>query len=447
MLNAFLTFVNEHIPDLSGSQTLLAVSSGVDSMVLAELFYQAQFPFAIAHCNFGLRGEESDGDEQFIREWATEHQVEIHVRHLPALEKSEKEGISVQMAARDLRYHWFEELRNHLAFDYVATAHHINDAIETFLLNFTRGTGISGLSGIAITHQQLIRPLLFASRAEIEEFARVRQLRWREDSSNQSTYYRRNLLRQQVIPILQQINPSLEITSQRTFERLRAANTLLYAYLDTWQREVIRQEGDTIYLSIKIIQQAKEPAFQLHHILDAYKFSYAQSRQIVAALAAESGKVFYSPSHQLTKDRAELILTAVSNTTQAAHILVEKHTREIELPGSYFLTLERLNSYQTIAFLRNPKVAYIDDSRVTYPLTIRPWQQGDWFCPYGMKGKKKKVSDLLIDQKMPVSEKDNQLVLTDHSGQILWVVGIRSDERFGVQPASASIVRLEISTR
>jgi tRNA(Ile)-lysidine synthase len=445
MLNAFLTFVNEHSPDLSRKRTLLAVSGGVDSVVMAELFFRAQFPFAIAHCNFRLRGNESDADEQFVRQWASEREVEVFVRNLPAKEKADISGISIQMAARDLRYQWFQELRETRSFNFIATAHHINDAIETLLLNLTRGTGMAGLTGISIAHKTVIRPLLFASKEQILEFARAEHIAWREDSSNPSNYYRRNLIRHHVTPILQKINPSLEVTFSQTFERIRSANALLASYLNTWQHQIIRHESNRSYIDIETIRQAQEPVYQLNSILDSYNYSYAQTKQIVAALNAESGKVFYSPSHQLVKDRTVLIISPRDSTHLPEHIFVEELTSEVQLPGSAQLNIEILPTTKAISFERNLTVAYFDKGKITYPLTIRPWQQGDWFCPFGMKGKRKKVSDLLIDHKVPLPEKSSQLVLLDHKGQIVWVLGVRSDERFRIEKNSETVLCMKIS--
>lgn len=445
MLNAFLTFVNEHIPTLPGSRTLLAVSGGIDSMVMAELFFRTKLPFAIAHCNFGLRGLESDADEQFVREWALKRGVEVFAKNLPAKAKAHGAGISIQMAARELRYQWFEDLRGCQSFDFIATAHHINDSIETVVLNLTRGTGIAGLTGISISQKAIIRPLLFASKEQILDFAQAEQLSWREDSSNPSDHYRRNLIRHHVTPVLRKINPSLEATFSQSFERLRSANALLTAHLNSWQAQVLRHEPNRTYIDIEAICKAEEPVYQLHYILDAYSYSYAQTKQIVAALDSESGKIFYSLSHQLVKDRRELIISQRDATPLLEPVLIEENTITVLLPGSDQLSIKVLPSTEINTLERNPSVAYFDKNMISYPLTIRPWQQGDWFYPFGMKGKKKKVSDLLIDHKIPLSEKSSQLVLVDQESRILWVLGIRSDERFRIKKNSESILCIKIT--
>ena len=413
-------------------------------MVMAELFRRAGFPFAVAHCNFGLRSQESDQDQEFVREWASKHQIEVFVKRFETQQHADQERISIQMAARDLRYAWFNELLKSQSFDYLATAHHSGDLLETTLLNLVRGTGLPGLPGIVPVQGQLIRPLLFATKQQIMDFAKKEQILWREDSSNESDYYRRNLLRHRVVPVLQQINPSLESTFQHTAERLRAANTLLRAYLDDWAKTAVQRAGNYTFISIAAIEQAHEPTLQLHALLEPFGYSYAQSRQIVTTLTHTSGKIFYSSSFQLLKDRSKLIVQPLATQVVPEPLQITMADTEIKVAGLYTLTIRRELPFSEFMPTSDQNISYFDQESVVFPLTVRPWQQGDWFCPFGMRGKRKKVSDLLIDEKVPLTQKNICMVLTDASERVLWVIGIRADDRFRVQENTRKILRLSI---
>lgn len=444
MLNALLTFVNDYAPELSEKRTLLAVSGGVDSMVLAELFCRAKFSFAIAHCNFGLRGAESDGDEVFVRHWTEEHDVIFHTRKFETSQKAETDGISIQMAARDLRYAWFEELIQEFKYDYLATAHHADDNIETVLLNITRGTGLPGLLGIAPVKDQLIRPLLFVAKREILDFAQKEKLAWREDSSNATDVYRRNLLRHQVLPVLQEINPSLSRTFNQNLERLRAVDSLVGGLLLEWRSKAVRSEDDRIFISIPAIQQANEPAYILHEILAEYGFNYAQTKQVVAALGGISGKQFFSSTHSLTKDREDLSVEPLRQTDGSQFIFIQKNSDKVTLSENSSLVITRMPLLPNIEFRANAQTAYFDAARLRFPLRVRPWRAGDWLQPFGMSGKSKKVSDLLVDAKVPKNRKKDCQLLADAEQNVLWVLGLRTDERFKVNAETTEILRFKI---
>ena len=443
MIDSFLTFVNEHRLHLSESPTLLAVSGGVDSMVMAELFRRTGFPFAVAHCNFGLRGEESDADERFVRQWAEDVGVPCHIRQFETQHEADSRHISIQMAARDLRYAWFDKLLNDFGYVHLALAHHADDSIETVLLNLIRGTGLAGLLGIAPVRAPVVRPLLYTSKNEIKDFALRQNIAWREDSSNATDHYRRNILRLRVLPVLQELNPSLEGTFRQTSERLRAASSILDSYLASWQTQAVSREGDTLYIAIDLLRQAHEPVYQLHSVLESFGYNYAQTEDIVAALDATSGKQFHSTRYTLTKDRFALILRPQNNSPGTKPIFIPEGTTRIPLFENGALLLTR-HTYSP-AFVPKPDrhIAYFDEALVQFPLTIRPWKRGDWFCPFGMNGKRKKVSDLLVENKVPVSHKRDCLVLLNGDQLILWVVGLRSDDRFRLRSDTLNFVQAE----
>lgn len=442
MLDSFLTFVNEHRVPLRNTPTLLAVSGGVDSMVMAELFRRAEFPFALAHCNFGLRGDESDADERFVRQWAEEAGVPCHVRHFDTQQTADNQRISIQMAARDLRYAWFDELLTDFGYPYLALAHHADDSIETVLLNLVRGTGLPGLLGIAPVRTSTIRPLLYTSKKEILDFARTHTIAWREDSSNATDHYRRNVLRHQVLPVLQQLNPSLEGTFRHTTERLRAASSVLDSFLIDWKTQAVRQVGETLYVSLDTLRQAHEPAYQLHSVLEPLGYKYAQTQDIVAALDAVSGKQFHSSTHTVVKDRSELIIIPINHCLGIEPIQIHENDTHISLAERATLTLTRHTYSPDFKPAPNPNTAYFDAALLRFPLTVRPWQHGDWFCPFGMKGKRKKLSDLLVENKVPMSRKPQCLVVLNGDGTILWVLGIRADDRFRLRASTVHFVQM-----
>ncbi|WP_247234392.1 tRNA lysidine(34) synthetase TilS [Telluribacter sp. SYSU D00476] len=429
MLDAFLTFINAHKIPLPQDRTLLTVSGGIDSVVMVDLFSKAGLHLGIAHCNFGLRGEESEVDELFVKELAEQYGVPFYTKRFDTAAYARDRDVSTQMAARDLRYAWFEEVRRQEGYDYIATAHHSNDAIETVLLNLVRGTGLAGLRGITFRNGALIRPLLFASREQIEQYAAIHSLRWREDSSNQSTYYRRNLLRHQVVPVLRQINPSLEDTFQLTAERLRAAEALLAAHMKEWQQQAVRTEGAVLRISIASLLQATEPVYRLAELLQPHGFTYQQAQQIVNTLEGLAGKLFQSPTHTLVKDRTELLL--MPTPLPSEEVLIEESSTMVQF-GPTLFSIERLARPSQFQIATNPHTATFDSDKLKYPLRLRSWRQGDWFCPLGMGGKKKKVSDLLVNLKIPRTLKETIPVLVDSQDQIVWVAGLRPDHRFRI---------------
>ncbi|OJV16430.1 MAG: tRNA lysidine(34) synthetase TilS [Dyadobacter sp. 50-39] len=442
MLDSFLTFINQHTPDLKQHPTLLAVSGGIDSVVMAHLFHSLRLPAGIAHCNFGLRGEESDGDEAFVRELAVRYNFPFFVTGPDVKGFAKSASVSTQMAARTLRYDWFEKIRMESDYQWIATAHHANDSLETLLLNLTRGTGLAGLTGIAPVNGNLIRPLLYSSRTEISRYAAENGIGWREDRTNQTDDYYRNKIRHHVIPVLSELNPSLETTFNASSERLRASNALLEAHLQEWKSSVVRTGPDRVCISVAEIAGANEPLYRLWAILQEFGFQYSQMHGIMAALNGIPGKHFFSSAYTLLIDRAQLIIEPSSSNSKNAAIIIERPDETVDWNGTT-LALRILTEESSYDF--DQPAIVVDLSLLTFPLTIRKWQQGDVFQPFGMNGKRKKVSDLLIDNKIDRLRKEKTAVLLNGNGEIIWVVGIRADERFKVTVATGTSLMISLN--
>lgn len=443
MLQSFLTYINEQSLFQPTDKIVLAVSGGKDSIVLLDLFREAEFNFTVAHCNFQLRGEESDQDADFVKQLCTSQGIPFRATTFQTKEFAKIHKLSIEMAARQLRYEWFEQIRQELNYEYIATAHHLNDSIETILLNLTKGTGIAGLRGILAKKEYIVRPLLFASRTDIENYVAEKQLLWREDSSNASNDYQRNLLRNEVVPLLKKINPSLEHTFARNIERLQAIESIFLKNLDEFKKAVCKEENDALWLKIETIQNWQSAAYLLEETLKEFGFNYFQSKEIYHSLIKTSGKTFHSATHTLVKDREYLIITPKEERT-FEEVLIEKDIQNIEY-YDLFIQISHTNLEDWQAYLnteRKSSVLWVDAAKLKYPLSIRPWQEGDWFIPLGMKGKKK-VSDFLVDTKVPLHLKKATFLLCSDE-DIVWIIGQRTDERFKVTEGTTEVVRVEV---
>jgi tRNA(Ile)-lysidine synthase len=435
VLAPFLTFLNQH--NLLEKRLLLAVSGGMDSVVLAELAHRANLDFGVAHANFGLRGAESDGDEAFVKTLAERYGRSFFSKKFDTSAFAQTHGLSVQLAARKLRYAWFDELLDAHGFDALLTAHHRDDALETLLLNLVRGAGLAGLAGIPARNGRVVRPLLAVGRADIARFAAENNLAWREDRSNATDDYPRNFLRHRVLPRLRELNPNLTDTAAQTLDQLAAARRLLEHAAATLRREAWRAAGETVFLDLEPLRQSPEPLLLLHELLRPLGFRYRQSAAAWAAADGQPGKTFFSPTHALTVDRARLVITP--------RRVVSEGDFWIENPAGTLRTPDFGLSFAiaaTPAFGENPAVADLDFDRLTFPLHLRRWQPGDWFYPLGMNGKRKKISDLLVDLKVPRPLKARVWVLVS-GDDVAWVVGHRLDERFRVTDATRRVWRAE----
>ncbi|MDR0729326.1 MAG: tRNA lysidine(34) synthetase TilS [Prevotellaceae bacterium] len=443
----FQRYCTTHRLYTATSRWLVAVSGGVDSMTLAHLSHAAGLTMGVAHCNFGLREEESDGDALFVEQWANARGIPFFSIHFDTKQYAATHGLSTQMAARKLRYEWFEEIRRSHGFTDVAVAHHSDDNAETVLINLLRSTGIKGLCGMQPANGRIIRPLLFATRREIMEYALQNHIAYREDRTNADDDYIRNRIRHLIMPELQKINPAATANILAT-----AGNLLQACHVLTTEKERIaatccsRTDAD-VRISIVALKAVPHYSFWLFELLQGYHFSGGVTNNIIAALGRQSGKRFYSASHVLIKDRDELIITPLSHmrTTHlpvVAERYIERNYRAITQP--LCLRFDYRTTDADFVIPRHTNTACLAADKLLFPLLLRPWRKGDVFIPFGMNGYKK-VSDLLIDEKVPLHEKAEQYVLVS-GADIVWLVGRRIDERYRITPATNEALVVTLHT-
>lgn len=439
LLNLTSEFLSNKLDLSTESSILLTVSGGIDSMVMADIFSKLNYKVLIAHCNFGLRGEESDGDELFVKEYAKAKSIELICKKFNTREYGTENGLSIQMSARKLRYDWFEEIRKERAFDYIAIAHNSDDVNETFFINLSRGTGLKGLCGIKAKTDRIIRPLIHASRANIVQHALYNKLSYREDSSNASINYKRNRVRHNILPEFQEINPSFSDTLGSTINRLNETYLLLEEYINS-VKEKLFFEGDS-YASVSVNDLAKlSPANTwLYELFKDYSVGHNQLDEIKKLLNAESGRKLITPSHIIIKDRGNLIITV--NDKLVNRIITLDSIEDLLSFSDFACDIVNIEDFDMI---KDCAIACIDLDKISFPLRIRSWQEGDLFYPLGMKGKKK-ISDFFTDKKIASSFK-TKIKLLLSGDDICWVAGYRMDNRFKVSEETNKVLIIRINT-
>ncbi|NID09125.1 tRNA lysidine(34) synthetase TilS [Fibrivirga algicola] len=450
----FLAFINEHRLFNRSDRVLVAVSGGLDSMVLAHLLQQGGFSFGVAHVNFGLRKADSDTDAAFVENMARTYGVPFHLTRFDTLAESAQRGESTQVTARQLRYAWFRTLQLQHGYVAVATAHHLNDVLETMLLNLTRGTGLAGLRGMPIqadlspTAPRLVRPLWFAPRKAIDTYAQQHKIAWREDSSNASTTYSRNKIRHRVIPVLEQINPGLLQALPRSLTQLRAAETVLQEALTASFNQCAQPTTDGLVIDVAALARLSEPLFRLGDWLRPYGFTtdvLAQCWQAIDParyVPDQNGQVFMAPGHRLLHDRGQLWLQPLSSTSSVPILIQDWPTTPIEFGIDGQLIVERIarTDWDEQWPIGQP-IALFDADTLPFPWRLRTWQKGDRFTPLGMNGSQL-ISDFLADRKIPLPEREHVWVLESDS-QIRWVVGYRTAQNARLTANTRWIVRVQ----
>ena len=420
---------------LSGEKpVVVGISGGADSVALLHILVSLGYKCIAAHCNFNLRGDESFRDEQFTIDFTKRLQIPLCKISFETNKYAQENRLSVEMAARELRYRWFEELLNTYDADAVAVAHHRDDSVETLLINLTRGSGLTGLTGIKPKNGNVVRPLLCVSREDIYAYIENNGLEYVTDSSNSSDIYTRNFIRLKVIPLLEEINPSVKASLARTANHLYDAS-LIYNHSIEEARRVIIQNNR---LSISALLSFPAPATILYEMLKPYGFSRTVCESIFTVLDKDSGKIFYSSTHRLLKDRSDLLIDVLSGEESKAY-LINLEDDNVDLPVE--LKPEIVVIKESYQIEKDKKFAYFDFDKLSFPLVLRHWQEGDWFVPFGMKGKKK-ISDYFSDKKFSLFDKEKTWLLC--SGQdVIWIVGERTDNRYRIEKTTKRVLKLK----
>ncbi|MBE9467260.1 MAG: tRNA lysidine(34) synthetase TilS [Bacteroidetes bacterium] len=428
MFNKFNKYIENEKLFNKNDKILLTVSGGIDSVVMLNLFIKSELSFGIAHCNFNLRSSESDLDEKLVKQLAKKNNVEIHTVSFKTEEYAKSNGISIEMAARDLRYEWFEKIRRNFGYSYIATAHHKNDVIETFILNISRGTGIKGLCSIQTKMNKIIRPLLFASRPDIDKYCIKNNLQYREDASNASLKYKRNIIRHKILPELKNLNPNINNTIIDDIAIFNDVEKIYRSSVEEKKLKVLSKEDEKILINIKKLKKLNPLKTYLFEFLKPYNFQSQNVADIIKSLDNISGKQFYSSSHYLIKDRDFLIISKIISNDDEKNFSLDKETTNIDLPIALKVEITDNEVNTDLSELKNEKFAFLDYDLLKFPLHIRKWVTGDYFYPIGMK-KRKKLSDFFIDNKFSIIDKKNTWLLC--SGKdIVWIIGKRIDNRF-----------------
>ena len=434
MLDKFKKHIQDHFPKLLQDKFLLACSGGLDSVVLAHICSRCELDFSLAHCNFKLRGEESDSDEKFVKELAKKLGKTCFVKDFETLDYATNKKVSVQMAARDLRYEWFNSLMLQNSIKTLVTAHHADDNLETFIINLSRGTGIKGLTGIPSQTKNISRPLLPFARTQILEFANSSNLSWREDQSNDETKYLRNKIRHEIVPVLKELHPTFLTNFMGTQEYLKQIADIADNHIIQLKEDIFKEEGEVIRIKIEALQALKPLEAYVHALFSVYGFT--EWHDVKQLLTAMSGKEVHSKTHRLVKDRDVLLLSPISNRIEEQYVIQES-TAQIEIPvGLTFGLADKIEETSL-------EVIYIDKETLKYPLTLRKWQKGDYFYPLGMRGRKK-LSKYFKDEKVDVIAKKKQWLLCS-GNDIIWVVGKRADDRYKITNNTKKILKIVLN--
>ncbi|MBE5032759.1 tRNA lysidine(34) synthetase TilS [Gallalistipes aquisgranensis] len=443
LLDKFQDYIRENELVKPSERVLLTVSGGVDSMVMLSLFARSGYAIGVAHCNFQLRGAESEEDEVLVQQEAARYGVPFYNMRFDTKGEMERTGESVQMAARRLRYDWFNALCAEYGYDAIAIAHHADDSIETFFINLLRGTGLRGLTGIHAVNGRIVRPLLFASRRDILDYAHAERIPFREDSSNRSTKYLRNKVRLGLIPRIREINPKFTEQMCANIERLTDAQLFISRGMERIRAEVVEQRDGLSVIDPARIDPAFPVDFVIYELLSAYGFKGDVIDSLCRSMRHDStGKRFYSKENVAYIDRGKILVAPIAEEDACAVELGEEMSKLY--CGNSVLYLEKLDIDDIDTPAQPENVALLDRDRLHFPLVVRRWNEGDSFVPFGMTGRKK-VSDFLIDAKVPLAEKRRQFVVVDGgegAGEIVWLVGRRIDDRFRLGSGTENVLKI-----
>jgi tRNA(Ile)-lysidine synthase len=427
MIDEFNRFITENSLIKPGDKILLTVSGGIDSMVMTWIFKNLHYNIGIAHCNFSLRGLESDKDEELVHHFASEHNIPFHCIKFETKTFAKKNGLSVQMAARELRYKWFEEIRKENGYDSIAVAHNLNDNIETLLINLARGTGLAGMAGMKPLNNRIVRPLLFATRSDITEFRDQHNIEFREDRSNADTKYIRNKIRHQIIPLLKDINPSIETTLNETAERFSGFNEIVSVYISGIKESMVQQKDQFITFNISALKNYIHNKVILFELFKPYGITNTRLADLVKVMEGKTGGQIITGTHRIIKNRKEIVVSDEDINNETSYTIENIQDFRI-FPG--ISSARNVRITENFEINSDPHIACIDSQKVSFPVIIRKWKAGDHFYPLGMN-QKKKLSDYFIDNKYSKFDKENIFIL-ESAGKIVWIIGDRIDDRFKI---------------
>ncbi|MFT3795862.1 tRNA lysidine(34) synthetase TilS [Flavobacterium sp.] len=436
MLSDFTAHLNQNWSFLQGKKLLLAVSGGIDSMVMVDMFRKLSYDMGLAHCNFQLRGEESTAEQRFVQSFATHHGIPVFTTAFETQQFAEDFKLSVQQAARELRYRWFGELLEREHYDFLLTAHQADDNLETFLINLSRGTGIEGLTGIPRQNGKIIRPLLDFSREAIEMYAKANQLEWREDSSNASDKYLRNKIRHELVPVLKALNPQFLAVFGKTQGHLQQTQTMAEDAAILVYQQVAQQANGEIHFNTAKLKKLPNYRSYLYQWLREYGFTAWDD--VYGLAESQSGKQILAPQYRLIRNRDFLILSRQREQNEPEIFHIEQGQKEVNFPIKMsFCAVDHLSGEKN-------NVIFVDAEKLQFPLVLRRWEQGDVFQPFGMNGQSKKVGKFFKDEKLSLTQKEQTWLLCS-GGEIVWMVGLRADERFKVQTTTNQILKITVT--
>ncbi len=422
---------------------ILAVSGGKDSMVLADLFFKLKLNFVVAHCNFQLRHEESNADENFVKQWCMDRKINFHSTTFDTKKIKQEEKKSTQELARELRYNYFEKLRQEINFDFICTAHHAGDQVETVFFNFLRGSGVKGLKGMMLKNKMLFRPLLNVSLKEIEHYIKENKIIFREDSSNSTIDYSRNKIRNEILPMIKSHFEHGEKGMLKSIKIHEEQNELMQEMIAIYRKKLMHVEGNEIHFHVRKIEKLNLKKIILYELLLPFGFWEGQMETVLRLLESENGKWVESPTHKLFRYQQKLILIP-KNKEKISTFTIEEDEEKLETPTFILHIKKRLDKEKIKFDLQNYSV-FIDEKMIHFPLVFRKWKMGDYIYPLGMK-KKKKIARLLIDEKKSLAEKENQFVLESNQ-KILWATGLRSDERAKIKPSTSVFYEIKFEQK
>ena len=430
----FESYIKDYFPYLLEEKCVVCCSGGVDSIVLFHLMLSLNKNFVVAHCNFKLRDEESDNDEEFVKNICKQNSIEFYSKSFETKKIKEESNNSIQMIARDLRYGFFDEISTRFEIKHILTAHHLNDSLESFLINISRGSGLDGLTGIPELNGKIKRPLIEFEKKDIIEYAVDNNLRWREDSSNKSNLYLRNKIRNEIIPQFDELKGNFLKNFKKTIKYLKMSNALIYQRINQLKLDILNYNGDDIFIKISDLKEIDKEAFLYYFLRD---YGFVDWDKIIDLLSAESGKKIFSKSHVFYKDKNKLILRDIK-VTKNIEILIENLENNTSLEYREILSFKDSDNIEK----NNPNIITVDKQKLKLPLKLRGFMHGDFFNPYGMKGVKK-VGKFLKDNNVSEIDRSSRLILLNGDDKIIWVVGMRLDERFSVKKESTKLLNIE----